>query len=98
MKAGGKEYALNEGDYVFIPRDAPHAFKNASEISAARMLVMFTPGGPGRFFFEIGRPARPGEPAPRLTPEDIRRALAVTARYRERFDNDNTVSTEGLIT
>jgi quercetin dioxygenase-like cupin family protein len=79
MRAGGRELSLEQGDYVFVPRGTPHTFKNSTD-EPCRIILIYTPGGMDQFFTDIGRPATAGEPAPRLTAEDIRRAEQAAAR------------------
>jgi quercetin dioxygenase-like cupin family protein len=80
VRAGGKEFVLRVGDYAFVPRGTLHIWKNSTE-KQARMLRIYTPGGHEKFFIEISRPAERGEPAPRLTNDDVQRALATVARF-----------------
>jgi quercetin dioxygenase-like cupin family protein len=84
MSAGGRELRLEPGDYVFVPRGTPHTFKSDTD-EPCRIILVYTPGGMDQFFLEIGRRAEPGEPNPRLTAEDIRRAESVAVR---RFYSD----------
>lgn len=46
---GAEESVVGAGGFVWVPRGVPHAFRNDAE-SAARMLVLFTPGGMEPFF------------------------------------------------
>jgi quercetin dioxygenase-like cupin family protein len=40
------------GDFVYVPRDSIHGFRNASEDSIARFLILFTPGIAREQYFE----------------------------------------------
>jgi mannose-6-phosphate isomerase-like protein (cupin superfamily) len=80
MKAGDVESEIGVGDLVFVPRGTTHIWKNIGT-GDGRLLRIYTPGGHEKFFFEIGRPAEPGAPAPRLTTADIRRAEAGVAKF-----------------
>lgn len=80
MKAGDVESTITVGDLCFVPRGTKHIWKNIGT-DAGRLLRIYTPAGHEKFFFEIGRPARPGEPAPRLTTEDVRRAEAGVEKF-----------------
>jgi quercetin dioxygenase-like cupin family protein len=71
---------VGAGDFVFIPRGTLHRFRNVGA-DAARLLFMFTPAGFERLFFEVGRPAQPGEPAPLVGPSDVARAAEVAPRF-----------------
>ncbi|WP_424186689.1 cupin domain-containing protein [Actinokineospora sp. G85] len=68
------------GDFVFIPRNTVHGFRNTG-LRPARQLLLFTPGGFERFFTEAGVAAVPGAPVPPFDPEDNPRAVQVGARY-----------------
>jgi hypothetical protein len=52
---------------VFVGRDRRHHFLNPHEEPMTFVWVM-VPGGLDRYFAEIGRPRRPGEPAPEPFP------------------------------
>jgi len=80
IRSGGNSFVMKPGDYAFVPRTSKHIWKNVGS-ETARLIRIYTPGGHERFFFEIGRPAQPGMPAPRLVKEDIRKAEAAVARY-----------------
>ncbi len=63
---GSQQVTLNEGGYVFAPRGTVHAYTNSGE-SAARMLVLLTPGGiHERFFAEVGAQLNNRQGPPRL--------------------------------
>jgi len=80
VHADGKSFTIRPGDYAFVPRGTKHIWKN-SGTETARMIRIYTPGGHEQFFFEISRPAKRGEPAPRLTTDDIRKAEAAVAKF-----------------
>jgi quercetin dioxygenase-like cupin family protein len=62
------------GDFVHVPRGIRHRFKNRGT-HTARMIFMFTPGGPEEAFLKYSDPARPGEQPPPLGPELLGRYL-----------------------
>jgi quercetin dioxygenase-like cupin family protein len=66
------------GDYLHVPGDAPHAWRNVSREPV--VMLMITTKRIGRFFQEVGRPAT-GAPQPPPTPEDLARFAAVSAKY-----------------
>jgi mannose-6-phosphate isomerase-like protein (cupin superfamily) len=68
------------GDFVHIPPGTRHAFRNPG-IVPSRMLVFLSPAGFENFFFEVGQPARPGEQAPPLGPEELERTVAAAPSY-----------------
>ncbi|MGN9908978.1 quercetin 2,3-dioxygenase [Phytohabitans sp. LJ34] len=63
LQANGDTFIAQPGSFIYIPRGAPHAFKNVSE-STVKMLGFFLPGGFEQFFLDIGHPVVPGEPQP----------------------------------
>jgi quercetin dioxygenase-like cupin family protein len=74
----GHEWIRAEaGDYIHVPADAPHAWRNLS--SEPVVMLLTTTKRLGRFFQETGRPLT-GAPQP-VTPEDLARFAAVSARY-----------------
>jgi len=68
------------GDFLWAPRDVPHAF--CVESTQARMLVVATPGGFERFFFDTGEPARAlTVPPPAGAPPDLDALVAALAEH-----------------
>jgi len=65
------------GDYIHVPAGARHAWRNVSDEPVVELI--FTTKRLGRFFRETGRPVT-GAPQP-VTPEDLARFAAVSARY-----------------
>lgn len=65
------------GDYIHVPAGARHAWRNRS--SEPLVNLIFTTKRLGRFFQEAGRPVT-GAPQP-VTPEDLARFTAVSAKY-----------------
>lgn len=63
----GVEHPIRRGSTVFIGRNRRHHFINRSD-EPLTFLWFLIPGGLDRFFAEIGRPRRPGEPAPEPFP------------------------------
>ena len=56
VRIGDGTVVLGAGDLVFVPRNTPSAYRNASPLPA-RMLILATPGGiHERFHAEIGVP------------------------------------------
>jgi quercetin dioxygenase-like cupin family protein len=77
VQVGQERYDLAAGDYVFAPRDVPHAY--AVRSGRARMLVTLCPGGLEEFFVANGIPVT-GDVAPAEDvvppPEETARLLA----------------------
>jgi quercetin dioxygenase-like cupin family protein len=78
MHIGDDVISAGAGSFLWGPRAVPHAFCIESEI--AKVLVIGTPGGFDRFFFDTGRPAAaPTVPPPAADPPDLD-ALIAAAR------------------
>jgi quercetin dioxygenase-like cupin family protein len=76
-KQGYQWVGAKAGDYIHVPADALHAWRNVSSEPVVMRLI--TTKRLGRFFRETGRPVT-GAPQP-VTPEDLARFAAVSARY-----------------
>jgi quercetin dioxygenase-like cupin family protein len=57
---GGERIDLGAGDFLFAPRDVPHAYVVRSE--RARMLVTNSPAGIEQLFISLGTPVTGTEP------------------------------------
>jgi quercetin dioxygenase-like cupin family protein len=55
FKVGDQTFRARQGDFIHIPRDTVHEFKNALD-TRGRLLATFTPAGIERFFMENGEP------------------------------------------
>jgi len=64
-------------DYVHVPSNARHAWRNVS--GAPAVVLVITTKKLGQFFQEIGRP-QTSTPLS-VTPEDLERFAAISARY-----------------
>ncbi len=65
------------GDYIHVPGNAQHAWRNVSREPVVCLII--TTKRLGQFFQETGRPVTDA-PQP-VTPEDLARFAAVSARY-----------------
>ena len=65
---GDERIEATAGDFVFAPRDVPHAFLVKSD--HAEYLCSFAPAGAERFFREVAPHVVPGEPPPPPTRPD----------------------------
>jgi quercetin dioxygenase-like cupin family protein len=74
---GYESIVAKAGDYVHVPSQARHGWRNVS--SEPNVALITTTARLGRIFQEIGRPAT-GAPLP-MTPEDVARFVAVAAKY-----------------
>ncbi len=86
MLEGEVEFLLGEetipaeaGSCVYAPRGTLHAFKNVGT-SPSRVLVVYSPGGFEKFFFEAGEPAPEGSSAPEGEP-DVGRIVEIGQKY-----------------
>jgi quercetin dioxygenase-like cupin family protein len=68
------------GSYVFLPRDIPHGFRVVGT-SAARFLILVTPGGFEGFVMDMGQPAS-ALTLPVPSPPDMDKLIALAAKYR----------------
>jgi quercetin dioxygenase-like cupin family protein len=66
------------GDFIHVPRNARHAWRNVSEEPLVNLII--TTKRLGRFFREAGRPAT-GALLPPPTREELARFAAVSAKY-----------------
>ena len=71
-RVDGVEHPIEKGSAVYIDRNRRHHFLNPHP-EPMTFLWILLPGGLDRFFAEIGRPMRPGdpEPAPFPRPDNI---------------------------
>lgn len=73
---GDQTFQIKTGDFVHVPRETVHAFKNGSKSS--RLLATFSPAGIEGFFREVGELVKDrfASPPP-VTKETIARLLAI---------------------
>jgi uncharacterized cupin superfamily protein len=75
----GKKSAVQAGETINIPANAPHQFRNASR-QAARLLCICSPAGQEEFFAEVGVPVATRTTAsPKLDP-------AAQAKFRAKAE------------
>jgi quercetin dioxygenase-like cupin family protein len=67
------------GDFVFAPKDIPHAFLVTSV--RAEYLTSFSPAGAEQFFTEVAPRVVPGEPAPPPSEPDPEEFARIAAHY-----------------
>ncbi len=66
LEADGKRFRAHAGDFVFVPKDTPHRFKNVGT-TVGTILLTLEPGGLEEFFAELAAvtgPPDPGKVAP----------------------------------
>ena len=49
MHLGGEDFVLGHGDYLFLPRDVVHTFRNSST-EEARVISVVSPAGLERYY------------------------------------------------
>jgi quercetin dioxygenase-like cupin family protein len=76
----GRRLVKGPGGFVFLPRDIPHGFRVVGD-SAARYLILTTPGGFEGFIIEAGEPAAALQ-LPEPSAPDIEKLTTIAARYR----------------
>jgi quercetin dioxygenase-like cupin family protein len=80
----GQSRRATANSVAFAPRGLPHAFR--VESPSARFLILSTPGGFERWFFETGTPAESLTQPPAMgTPPDIERLVASLAPFGVEF-------------
>lgn len=77
---GEETFVARPGSFVFVPRGTVHRFRNVG-FGHAHMLVLITPAGFEEFFRAVGEPARAGEQAPPLGPEELARTMELAPRF-----------------
>ncbi len=78
---GDRTFTAVAGDFVHVPRGIRHRFKNLGT-HTAKMIFMFTPGGPEEVFLTHAQAARPGEQAPPLGPDQLVRYIEMAELTR----------------
>lgn len=83
---GNQTFQANTGDFVHIPRETIHSFKNGQIPS--KLLSTFSPAGIEDFFREVGEPVQSRlASTPRVTEQTIARLLAVeSAGWKDHHD------------
>jgi quercetin dioxygenase-like cupin family protein len=82
---GGQQYDVKPGDFVHMPRGVEHYFKNITT-EPTRLLLSYTPGGFEQWFFEVGKPVVAGDnEPPRVTADDIQKAIRAAEAYGVEF-------------
>jgi quercetin dioxygenase-like cupin family protein len=82
---GDQTFQANAGDFIHIPRETVHWFKNGP--APSRLLATFSPAGIEGFFREVGEPAGDRSTPPLVTEETIRRFLAAeSAGWKNHHD------------
>jgi cupin domain len=78
FRRGEDEFDAHTGDFVFVPRGTPHAFKVGA--SGARTLQVATAGGLASFIEAAGEPA-PRRELPPTSDVDMERISAIASQH-----------------
>jgi quercetin dioxygenase-like cupin family protein len=76
---GDHAFTAHAGDFVHVPRGTRHRFKNKG-VHPAKMIFLFTPGGPDEGFIDLFPKAVPGELPGPPTEEQIQRMMGMGTR------------------
>ena len=82
FRVGDKTIIANEGDWVHLPRNLPHRYRNIGS-EAGKTLNIMTPGGFEQFFAEI-------DALPKDRPPDRQQVRDIGARYGLTFLPEET--------
>jgi quercetin dioxygenase-like cupin family protein len=74
-----KWFDVRPGEFVHVPSNAKHAWRNTSSEPAVQLIT--TTPKLGRFFQQIGRPVRAGAPLAPPTFDDLQHFMRVAAKY-----------------
>jgi len=82
FRCGDREFVMEGGGYVFLPKGIPHAFRIEGS-TPARLMQMTLPPGFERIVQEIGvpAPARSLPPSGANAPDLIERLIALGRKY-----------------
>jgi quercetin dioxygenase-like cupin family protein len=86
FSVGDQTFQVSAGDFVHIPRETVHSFKNGP--TPSRLLATFSPAGIEGFFREVGEPVKDRfESPPPVTEETIARVVAAeSAGWKDHHD------------
>jgi mannose-6-phosphate isomerase-like protein (cupin superfamily) len=77
---GDRAFDVADGDFVRIPKDTPHTYKNVGAIPG-KMLVILSPGGLERMWAQLGQPGTLNHPPKEGDPSLLHRLLALAPAY-----------------
>lgn len=89
---GDKVFVAGAGDVLFIPRGVTHRFHNPG-IQPAKMVFIYTPGGPENLFVEGGDEPQPGVQVQPWGPERLdEHLMSLLSKYDTALPPEPTVS------
>ena len=71
--------SVKTGDFVHVPENVKHAWRNSSKDPVVQLLT--TTPKMGKFFQEIGRPLTSDAPPAPPRPDELQRFAQISARY-----------------
>jgi len=81
FRVGDETIRATAGDFVHVPRETIHYFRNEGTMPA-KVLITYSPAGLEKLFEEVFDPVTdPSAPPPPMTEESIARFMAVESRY-----------------
>src|ERR1700750_495458 len=83
-RAGERLIRMTAGDFIYLPREVPHAFRTTGTVPV-RFLALALPGGLLDIYDEVGVPAAERRlPDAGVSDADIARGLGTAPRHRLR--------------
>jgi mannose-6-phosphate isomerase-like protein (cupin superfamily) len=80
-RAGGQLVRMTAGDFIYLPREVPHAFRTTGAVPA-RFLALTLPGGLLGIYDEVGVPAAERRlPDAGVSDADVARWLELAPQY-----------------
>lgn len=79
--SGDKEFVVDKGSFVYVPRGTVHTFKNIDD-RQGRLLVTITPAGLETFFYAIGTPAAASANPPDFDPAMLGNIMQLAEQYQ----------------
>ncbi len=81
IRVGDQTVRASQGDFVHVPRETIHNFRNEGTMPA-KMLITYSPAGVEKLFQEAFEPVTDrSAPPPPMTEEAIARFLAIAPKY-----------------
>jgi len=93
---GGEAHwiAAGPGDFIEVPSNAKHGFRNRSQHPVVQLITISSKLG--RFFQEIGRPITPSARLSPPSPDELRRLVKTSERYGYWFATPEENASAGI--
>jgi quercetin dioxygenase-like cupin family protein len=92
FSVGDQTFQANIGDFIHIPRETVHSFKNGP--LSSRILATFSPAGIEGFFREVGKPVKDRLASPPPVTEETMACLAAVEAAGWKDHHDTLTPTE----